>query len=130
MKSVFIRVLFLAIAAAIVSITSSCAIKTNDSRQDLIQSGTSYAYVIVRLEFIQQIQQLCQDSILVSSFLSEDLYKQAVAQCTFDKLASLSVNTNSLTSFKQKYCQPTSDLSALTPSQQANIIAACAALGP
>lgn len=104
-------------------------IKTNDSKQDVVQSGTSYTYVVVRLEFIQQVQQLCTDSLLASSYPSDVLYKQAVADCTFDKLASLNINTNTLASFQQAYCGISADLSGFTPQQQTDIIAACAALG-
>lgn len=103
--------------------------RTNDSTQSVVQSGASYSYVVVRLEFIQQVQQLCADSLLQSSYASVPLYNQAVADCTFAKLASLNVNTGAVSSFTNQYCQPTSDLSTLTPQQVLNVKSACTALG-
>lgn len=104
-------------------------VKTNDSTQNVVQSGTSYTYVIVRLEFIQQLHDICKDSLLESSYASQVLYDQAVAQCTLDSMSILNFNPSQVSSFVQQYCQPNSDLSALSAQEQANVLAACAALG-
>ena len=104
-------------------------VETNDSKQEIIQSGTSYSYVIVRLEFISELKQLCQDSLLITDYANEALYNQAVAECTFEKLTILNVNPTEITTFINQYCQPTSDLSALSPQEILNINAACASLG-
>lgn len=123
---------FLIILAVMIFLMAGCGsvFKTNDSTQNVVQSGTSFEYVVVRLEFIQQIQQLCADSLLQTNYASFTLYKQAVADCTFTKLSSLgSINTGAITSFQQQYCQANSDLSALTPQQVLDVKQACAALG-
>lgn len=104
-------------------------IKTNDSKQEVVQSGESYTYIVVRLEFIEEMKKLCQESLLVEDYANTALYNQAVAQCTFDKFTILNVNPTEITTFISTYCQPTSDLSALTPSELASVTSACAALG-
>lgn len=103
-------------------------VKTNDSTQSVVQSGTSYAYVVVRLDFIQQIQMLCEQSLLSSDYSNITTYNQAVAQCTLEHLSVSNVDTNQLTSFVNQYCQPNSDLSSFDPAQKTDILAACAAL--
>lgn len=107
----------------------ACSVKTNDSEQKIVQSGASYTYVIVRLEFLQQIQQLCSDSLLPGDYASTELYKKAVADCTFDKISSLNLDLNAIGSFSNQYCQDGSDLSGYTQEQQDDILAACLALG-
>jgi hypothetical protein len=123
---------YLIVLVVMVYLMAGCGsvFKTNDSTQSVVQSGSSFSYVVVRLEFIQQIQQLCADSLLQTNYATFTLYKQAVASCTFDKLSSLgSINTGAITSFQQQYCQPNSDLSALTPQQVLDVKSACSALG-
>ena len=56
--------------------------------EDVI-SGETYSYVIFQLEFIQQIKTLCQELYLPQNFESTELYKQKVAECSFDNLSIL-----------------------------------------
>lgn len=130
MRKLLLLTLFIYIVLFLLTLVScNSKIQTNDSRQDVVQSGESYAYVIVRLEFISDLKQLCQDSLLASNYESVELYNQAVAECTFEKLTILNVNPTQIGTFISTYCQPTSDLSALTPQEVLNINAACSALG-
>lgn len=114
-----------------VSLTAACGfngtqkLETNNAEQSVVQSGSSYAYVIVRLEFIQQIHDLCRDKYLVSDYETEALYRQVVAECVFDNLAILNISPT----FQNSYCEPGADLSGFTPEQTSDILAACAALG-
>lgn len=108
---------------------SGCGIRTNDSKQEVIQSGESFTYIVVRLEFIEQMKQLCKESLLEENYANITLYNQAVAQCTFEKLTVLDINPTEITSFINRYCQPGSDVSTLTPEELLNINTACAALG-
>lgn len=56
--------------------------------EDVI-SGETYSYVILQLEFIQQIKTLCEELYLPEDFDNIKLYKQKVAECTFDNLSAL-----------------------------------------
>lgn len=123
------QIWFIVIAIAFLLATGcNYAVKTNDSVQKIEQTGASYTYVIVRLEFLQQVQTLCQDLYLRSSFATDELWKQQVAQCTFDNLSLLNIDLSQISTFNQAYCQPGSDLSGFTPQQQADIVAACAVI--
>jgi hypothetical protein len=51
-------------------------LETNDSKQEIIQDGESYTYIVVRLEFIEQVRQICEDSELQADYESEELYIQ------------------------------------------------------
>lgn len=121
------KLLLLSILIGILGCNSK--IETNDSRQDVVQSGESYSYIVVRLEFISEIKQLCQDLLLETEFESEELYNQAVAQCTFEKLTILNINPTEITNFISTYCTGSPELTGMTPSEIANIEAACVALG-
>jgi hypothetical protein len=89
-----------------------------NTQQAVVVSGSSYNYVIVRLEFLRDIQALCNDLILESDYETNDLYRQAVAQCTFDKLSLLDVNK--FVEFEESYC---------TSPQTAQEQEACSILG-
>lgn len=114
---------------------SSCGVngnqklETNDSKQTIEQTGTSYTYVVVRLEFIEQIRQICLDAHPLEDYPTEAEQKKAVAQCTIDNMSILNINLAQVDDFSKKYCQPDSDLSSYNPQQVANILSACAALG-
>lgn len=104
-------------------------LETNDSKQQIEQTGTSYTYVVVRLEFIEQIRLLCLDANPLEDFTSESQQKKAVAQCTIDNMAILNINLAQVNDFTGQYCQDGADLSQYTPEQVTDILAACAALG-
>lgn len=91
--------------------------------------GDAYSYVVVRLEFIDQINKLCRDLTLSTDYPTTELYNQAVAQCTFDKLATINIDPTQVQTFQQQYCAPGADLSGFTPQQQSDILAACAVIG-
>jgi len=129
MRKTLMMVLIIYLVAILLSILGCGKVETNDSRQDVVQSGESFTYIVVRLEFIEQMKQLCKESLLEENYTSVQLYNQAIAQCTFEKLTVLSVNPTEITTFINQYCQPSSDVSGLTPEELANISAACAALG-
>lgn len=97
----------------------------SDSTQNVVQSGSSFTYVTIRLEFIQQVNDLCKASLLESDYASEELYNKAVAECTFKNLAILNINPAQVTDFTSQYCQPGADLSSFTPDQIAQIQSAC-----
>lgn len=105
-------------------------ITTNTQDQNVKFGGEAYTYVIFRLEFIEQVRQLCADKHLLSDYDSQELYKQAVANCTFDNLALINIDTGAITSFTDQYCGPNANLSGLTPEQQVDILAACAVINP
>lgn len=65
-------------------------------------SGEVYNYVIIKMEFITDIKQLCNDLYLPSDFASEDLYNQQISECTFDKLSI--INLDALNDFNNNIC--------------------------
>lgn len=91
-------------------------------------TGTSYSYVIVRLEFIQEINALCKQSLLREDFASSELYEQAVSKCTLEKMSLFNINPTTVSSFQNTYCKEGADLSGFTLDEQADILAACGAL--
>lgn len=97
--------------------------------QHIAYEGGVTANIDVNLTFIEQIRQMCQDSILRSSVASDEVWKQAIAQCTFKALSITSISSVIPSGTSVNYCAPNQDLSAFTPIQQANIIATCKALG-
>jgi len=62
-------------------------------------SGEAYTYVIVQLEFIGQIRELCED--LEDDTL--DNYDSLVAECTFSNLSIINVG-GELTAFTSEVC--------------------------
>ena len=65
-------------------------------------SGEVYNYIIIKMEFITDIKQLCTDLYLPSDFASEELYNQQVSECTFDKLSI--INLDALNDFNTNIC--------------------------
>ncbi len=62
-------------------------IKVEESEQKI--SGETRSYVILQLEFIQQMKTLCEEFYLPEEFDSDALYRQQVADCTFENLSAL-----------------------------------------
>ena len=109
-------------------IACEAKVKTETQDQKLVSSGESYNYIVVRIEFLDQINQLCKDSILASEYEDELLLKKAIADCTFDNLSLLNIDPQLATSFNNDYCKEDADLSQFGPNEILNINAACAAL--
>lgn len=107
-------------------ILSGCGFNGN---QRVTQGGESYTYVVLRLEFIQQVRELCEQRTLRSDFESDELYEQEVASCTIDNLALLNINIDALGEFQDSLCREDADLSSFSPEEQQDILAACTALG-
>lgn len=118
----------------LVTLISACGfngdqkLSTNDSKQDINLHGEAYTYVVVRLEFIQQINDLCKDRFLKTDYVTETLYNQAVAECTLANLGLFNINPSTVKSFQDQYCKPGTDISGYTPKEQSDILAACAAM--
>lgn len=83
--------------------------------------GEIYNYVIVRLEFLRDIERLCGDLYLYEDFESPELYDQAVAQCTFDKISLLDLKK--ITEFNDTFCYESDG--NFTEEQLQNIEEAC-----
>ena len=86
-----------------------------------IVSGETYNYVIIRLEFLQDLERLCRSAILESDFDSAQLYEQAVSQCVFDNLSV--VDVANFQEFEDTVCSL--DLEELTQEE----LEACELLG-
>lgn len=108
-----------------------CGAKVETKTQDQIvkHEGEGTSIILVRLEFIEQIRQLCEDKNIQDSFTSEVLWKQAIAECTFDNLSLVSIDPVQALDFTNDYCTDDADLSGFSPEEQASILAACEALG-
>lgn len=103
-------------------------LQTNDSKQNIVQSGKSYTYVVFRVEFIEQIKKLCQDSFRRSNFVSDEDYNKEVADCTFKNLSLININPSTAKNFVNDYCKEDADLSNFTPDQINDIKRACGGL--
>lgn len=74
-----------------------------EAPEDDIISGESYNYVIIRMEFITDIRKLCEDLYIESEFDNLHVYRQTVAECTFDKLSIL--NLDAINNFNDQVCE-------------------------
>lgn len=89
----------------ILFLLTSCGdskVKVQDSKHKGKISGETYSYVILQLEFIQQIKQLCQELNVLSDFNTVTDYNKAVAECTFENLSVLDLNA--LEQFNMEIC--------------------------
>jgi hypothetical protein len=102
-------------------------IKTENAH--VIQSGESYTYIVIKLDFIEQIKQLCLDSNPQPEGLPDRAYSQLIAKCTLDNMNLFNVSPVQTTNFIGQYCT-TPDPSIVDPQILLNIASACAALAP
>jgi hypothetical protein len=114
---------------------SACQVKVKSDpikteTAHIIQSGESYTYIVIKLDFIEQIKQLCLDSNPQPEDLPDRAYSQLVAKCTLDHMNLFNISAPKTLDFVGKYCSPTSDLSAFTPQEVLNIASVCAMLAP
>jgi hypothetical protein len=77
-------------------------LKIEEPENPVLVDGDTYSYVIVRLEFIEEMRQLCEDSLLPNDYETEELYDQAVAQCTLDYLSILDIGA--IEEFNEEVC--------------------------
>lgn len=103
-------------------------IRTNDSKQDIKVGGESYSYVVVRLEYIKEIQELCKESNLREDFTSDELHKKAIADCTLENMKLINIDPNAMEAFNKQYCEGTPDPANYSPEDYEKIIAACRVL--
>lgn len=106
---------------------AGCQVDVTDSAHKVQQEGTSYTYVVVRLEFIEQVRQLCVAKF--NELPGGPERDREIANCTLENLQLLNVNFGQLEDFSQQYCQEGADLSGLPADQRAEIERACALLG-
>lgn len=102
--------------------------ETNDSEQRVVQDGSSFTYVVIRLEFIEQIKQVCADAHPLEDYPSESQRAKVVAECTLENMSVLDLDLGQISDFSNDYCGDDVDLSELTAEQLANIEEACALL--
>lgn len=67
-----------------------------------VVSGEAYQYVIIRLEFIKDIREICEARYLSYEYPTYQLYEQEVAKCTLDNLSVL--NLANLQQFANDVC--------------------------
>jgi hypothetical protein len=108
---------------------TACEVKMKSdpvqSTSTVTQTGESYTYVVLRVEFIQQIKDLCTESHIRAPGTSDQDYKKIVADCTLNNLNLFHISMPQTVDFISKYCSPDSDLSGLSPEELINIKAAC-----
>lgn len=96
---------------------------TNDSKQEVEILGEAFTYVVVRLEFIQQIKDLCIDK---HSNSPEELKPELIANCTFKNLNVISIDFNPIKQVNETFCNR--DLDGLTEAEIAEINRVCEVL--
>ncbi len=67
---------------------SGCGFNGN---QLVTTQGTTYQDMSIIFGFIDQVKQLCRESLLQQNYTDQELYNQAVAQCTFDRLTAMNL---------------------------------------
>lgn len=102
------------IATLFLTACGDIEVKTKDSNHTVTQTGSAYYYVTVRLEFIDQIKNLCQDRYIDQ--LSNPLYPQLVANCTFENLSLLNIDFGQIKATQDELCGL--EYNNLTPDQK------------
>lgn len=83
-------------------------INLKDSEHKVITSGETLNKMVLELPFINQVHELCKDLYLRSDYATKKLYKQAVAQCTFDNISILNIgglNSDNFTDAINELCK-------------------------
>lgn len=91
-----------------------------------LSTNNSTQTISINFGFLTQIEGLCRDQLLRSSYTTDELYNQAVASCVFSNLTLL--NPAQLQALQQN-CRPGADLSGYTPDQIASIRNSCVLMG-
>lgn len=104
----YIAFLFLSIGCS-----GGYTIYAPDTTHEIVQRGESYTYIVVRLEFLQDVKQLCED--LHFDIPNPQLRRQTVAECTFERLTLLNFDFSALYDVQDQLCSQ--DPAVLTPDQ-------------
>lgn len=114
-----IKYIFLAI---LLPLLCNCGIN-GEQKATITQSGSSYTYVVVRLEYLQQIKDLCTEANPAVNFTSEELRRAAVSTCTLENMKLFEISVADVMDFQSKYCDTGSE-----QTQSSDVVAACSAL--
>jgi hypothetical protein len=76
----------------------------NDSTHRVVQEGEGFIYVIIRLEFIDQIRELCEDLNPIEDYESEANQKKAVAECALNGFTLFNLNLDLIGEFLDDKC--------------------------
>jgi len=112
------RILFISL------ILISCGkstIELEDSHHTI--DGITKNEVLIKFEPIIQINELCKNLYLTSSFPSIELYNQKVAECTFDKLSI--INLNMISDFSNDLCLSGEQYDSLNPAEKLQVDELC-----
>lgn len=99
------------------------------SKHDVKQSGESYTYVVVRLEYLSEIRQLCIDANPASGFTNEETMIATRARCVLANMNPFNISTEITDEFSNEFCKEDADLSHLSDEERANVVKACQILG-
>jgi hypothetical protein len=81
----------------------SCAkVKLSDSEHQINAKVETESYIIVQLDFIKDIQQLCTDLYPAYENENEPLRKKLIAECTLDKMDILDLSL--ITDYQNSIC--------------------------
>lgn len=113
-------------------VLASCEIKLKSDpvKQEVSQSGESRTYIVLRIEFIQQIKDLCLQSNIRPEGVDDIIYNKVVADCTLNNLDLFNISKPKTLDFIGQYCASGADLSKFSLEEQINITAACDMLAP
>lgn len=88
--------------------------------QKVTQDGESFTHIVIEAKYILDIKDICTDANLRSDYESDELYDQAIAQCTLDNLNIFNIDLGTIEDIEEK-CQDES----LTGEQYEQIAEAC-----
>jgi hypothetical protein len=112
----------LTIIATLLMALSGCQAGIS-GKQEIIQSGKSTTEVVLRFEFLQQLQTLCTMQTLMGDYLDQAHYQQAIAQCVFAHLNGAGITAPAVQNFQTQYCQGAP--ANMTPEQLAALASTC-----
>lgn len=121
---VYIRIVLLLILVISVMALLGCGdikVKTKDSNHTATVSGTSYSYVVIKLEPIEQIKQLCRDKY--NQITDPNEFNRTVADCTFQNLSILNIDMGAVRDVQSDLC--TQNPATLSPDTLAIYNALC-----
>lgn len=88
--------------------------------------GEAYTYVVVRFEFITNIENLCSNLHPSREYTDQIERDRVVAQCVFDNLSILNIDT--LGEFTNEFCEKDDNYNKLTTEEKIKVDKLCEVL--
>lgn len=89
------------------------------------QKGESETIFKVELGYINDIKELCYDSVLTFDFPSEEARRQNIAECTLNNMQFFDIDFEELQTFNDTFCEEDGVLDPIPVENQEEVNDAC-----